>query len=91
MQKMRSILRDEQVSISSTLYARVFRTNFLPKQNVTRHVTREKLPKRHSYEKFVRLTLMKLTTGLNALFTETEEDRKLDRHSFIAGVARLFF
>ena len=37
------------VSISSTLYARVFRTNFLPKQNVTIHVTREKLPKRHSY------------------------------------------
>ena len=25
------------------------------------HVTREKLPKRHSYEKFVRILLMKLT------------------------------
>ncbi len=54
-----------QVSISSTLYARIFRTNFSPKQNVTRHVTREKLPKQHSYEKFVLLTLMKLTPAHN--------------------------
>ncbi len=48
-------------SISSTFYARIFCTNFLPKQNVTRHVTGEKLPKQRSYEKFVLLTLMKLT------------------------------
>jgi hypothetical protein len=61
-----SILTSLQPSISSTLYAHVFRRNFSPKQNVTRHLTKEKLPKRHSYEKFMRLTLMKLTPGWNA-------------------------
>jgi len=47
----------ELESISSTLYARVFRTNFLPKPKRNQ----KKLPKQRLYEKCVRKMLMKLT------------------------------
>ncbi len=57
------ILLDKKMSISSTLYAHIFCTNFSPKQNVTRHITREKLLNWHSCEKFVKKTLTKLTAG----------------------------
>jgi len=70
------------VSISSTFYARIFRTNFSPKQNVTRHVTREKLPKKHSYEKFVRLTLMKLTPGFRIFFWRKKGEKKYSEKKF---------
>jgi len=43
-------------SISSTLFARIFRTKVHSKPD-------SKLPKRRSYEKFVSKTLMKLTPG----------------------------
>jgi hypothetical protein len=63
------------MSISSTFYAHIFCTNFLPKQNVTRHVTREKLPKQRSYEKFVHLMSMKLTPyGVKLHFTKTNKE-----------------
>jgi len=57
-----------QVSISSTfyvqtcLYEHCFSSFFYVHLHVT--VTREKLPKQRSYEKFVRKMLMKLTKGL---------------------------
>jgi len=52
-------------SISSTwLYESLFGSFFYL------HVTREKLQKRHSYEKFVGLTLMKLTQGVNFINVE---------------------
>jgi len=45
------------------------------------HVTREKLPKRRSYEKFVRKMLMKLTTGItfwsSGLSVQSTENGKL--------------
>jgi len=48
-------------------FINVKRTNFLYKRSFGSfyyvHVTRKKLSKQHSYEKFVRLTLMKLTTA----------------------------
>ncbi len=43
------------MSISSIFYVQIFWQLFYV------HVTKEKLPKRHSYEKFVRKMLMKLT------------------------------
>jgi hypothetical protein len=57
-----------QVSISSTLYARVFRTSIILAAfflfTCTLRIRGKKLPKRHSYKKFVRKTLMKLTPDL---------------------------
>jgi hypothetical protein len=47
------------MSISSTLNARIFRTNFLP------NITRKAAETSYSYEKFVRRMLMKLTAGVN--------------------------
>jgi len=44
---------------------KLFRQLFPRTRNI--HVTRKKLPKWHSYKKFVRLTLMKLTPGSSAL------------------------
>jgi len=38
------------------------------------HVTREKLPKQRSYEKFVHITLMKLTAGGNPIKLVLKED-----------------
>jgi len=49
------------LSISSTLYAHIFCTNFLTKPERNQ----KKLPKQRSYEKFVHKTLMKLTPVVN--------------------------
>ncbi len=58
-----SLAFDHLESISSTLYVRIFLTNFStkPKPN------QKKLPKRQLYKKFVRKMLMKLTTGEKTL------------------------
>ncbi len=48
-----------KVSISSTFYIRIFRFSSF----FYVHVTREKLPKQSTYEKFARIMLMKLTEG----------------------------
>ncbi len=50
-------------SISSSIYARIFCTKVFFGSFFYLHVTREKLPKRHSYEKFGCKMLMKLTPG----------------------------
>ncbi len=78
-------------SISSTLYARVFGTNFLPKQNVTRHVTREKLPNRRLYEKFVRKMLMKSAPALRGAlaFQAVWELAPLPRAGLVADLIQL--
>ncbi len=55
------LLERHQVSISSTFYAHFFHTKVLFCQNVTR----KKLPKRLSYEKFSHKMLVKLTAGVN--------------------------
>jgi len=52
-----------QGSISSTFYAHIFHTKLLCAAFFYLHITREKLPKRLSYEKGVRKMLMKLTPG----------------------------
>jgi len=54
-----------QVSISSTLKVQIFRTKIRFGSFYYIHVTWEKLPKGHSYKKFVCLMLMKLTPGVN--------------------------
>ena len=79
------------VSISWTLYAHIFHTNFFPKQNVTRHVTREKLPNQRSYEKFVRKMLMKLTPVVNFIniLCEYFFVRKCSEHIFSSYVLAL--
>jgi hypothetical protein len=51
----------DQVSISSTFYIQIFRTNVVFGSLFYVHVTREKLQKRRKYKKFVRKMLMKLT------------------------------
>ena len=52
-----------QVSISSTFFARIFRTKCRFDSFFLVTCTLKKLPKRHSYEKRARKTLMKLTAG----------------------------
>jgi len=47
-------------SISSSFYAHIFVRKFVQSQTLSR----EKLLKRHMYEKFARKTLLKLTPGL---------------------------
>jgi len=48
-------------------FINILHTNFLYERRFSSffyvHVTREKLPKRHSYKKFARKMLMKLTPG----------------------------
>jgi hypothetical protein len=58
------------VSISSTLNARILRTNVLSYVCQSRNVTRKADKKRLLYEKFARLTLMKLTVGRNEKIEE---------------------
>jgi len=52
------------VSISSTFYIQIFRTNVVLAAFFYVHVTREKLQKQCSYDKFVRKMLMTLTTDI---------------------------
>jgi len=52
----------DQPSISSTFYVRIFHTKVIRAAFFYLHVTKEKLPKKLSYEKRVRKTLMKLTS-----------------------------
>jgi len=52
------------VSISSTFYIQIFRTNVVLAAFFYVHVTREKLQKQCLYEKFVCKMLMKLITDL---------------------------
>jgi len=59
-------------SDSGADFINVKRTNFLYERRFGSfyyvHVIRRKLPKQRSYEKFARLTLMKLTAGQQNLF-----------------------
>jgi len=48
------------MSISSTFYAQIVPTKVFFGSFFYLHITREKLPKRHLYVKFVRKMLMKL-------------------------------
>ncbi len=50
-------------SILSTFYEKIFCTKMVPAAFYYLHVTREKLPKRLSYEKGTRKMLMKLILG----------------------------
>ncbi len=52
------------MSISSRFYSQIFCTKALHSALFYVHVTREKLPKRRSYEKGAHKMLMKLTTGV---------------------------
>jgi hypothetical protein len=54
------------VSISSTFFARFFVKIFCTKPNVTR----KKLPKRRSYKKRTKKTLIKLTEGLVQILSQ---------------------
>jgi len=54
-----------QVSISSTLNARILRTNVLSYVHQSQNVTRKAAKKRLSYKKFARLTVMKLAAGVH--------------------------
>ncbi len=63
--------RTEVLTFAATLcqFHQHFTYEFLYKRNFGSflyvHVTREKLPKQRSYEKFLQKLLMKLTTGVN--------------------------
>ena len=90
-------------SISSTLYARIFCTNFSPKQNATRHVTREKLPNKCLYEKFVRknvdeidtlktkISANKVTLMFVTSHTLTSSSSRFWRHTEIVSRRNSFF
>jgi len=60
--------REKQVSISSTFYARIFRTKVFLPAFFYLHVNREKLLKRLLYKIWARKMLMKLTAGVNFMF-----------------------
>jgi len=63
----KKLQKNEQVSISSTFFARTFFVGMsfwqLFSTYVRMYVHKKKLPKRHLYGKSVRKTLMKLTVG----------------------------
>jgi len=68
MQSKLFLLFDERLhlwSLSSTFYVRIFCMKVLFAAFFYLHVTREKLPKRLSYEKGAHKMLLKLTTGGN--------------------------
>jgi len=74
----------------STFYVSVFRTKVIFRQLFYVCMYVKKLPKRHLYEKFVRIMLMKLTPELKPVFFNLGSAEPRGSAQFSLGSVRVF-